>query len=584
MKNKTYLPGVTALCALVVCAASMWAAQDGAQQKENKAPDSQQGTTITGSVLRVTTRLVPLDVIVEDKKGRPVENLKVEDFTLLEDGKPQTIAIFSTESSKAREESAGYAVKSEPPPNVFGNRIHHANEAAGSVTVLLFDVLNTSFHDQAYARTQILKFLRQLRPQDHVAIYVLTKKLNVINEFTQDSKSLLEAVERFQAMPSMLLRNSSQPWVSPADTGVIDLKAAVKLANMMNAMNGKLGDLADADRLGITSQAIEAIANHVAGIPGRKNLVWVSGSFPVSISFKSTENSPVDAQSRNFVPQLLTVARALNQSNMAIYPVDARGILIPAEFDASAQHPFSHYSPATETGVGQDEGMTMDMLAERSGGRAYHNTNDIQGALQKTLAESQLTYLMGFYPQHEKWNGQYHELRLRVNRPGVTLRYRKGYFTVADPGNTAETTRNALQAAMWSPVDATTLGIEARIQTIDTTARKMDLRVDVDAGGLQFGEANGRHQVSVDAIFLQLGPGDAVVASDPLTYKLDAEEKEFRTILQRGWALQAPIAVHPTTKTLRVVVRDGKSGSLGSVTLPLEKFLPPLMADNHAAN
>ena len=536
-------------------------------------------TVNSNSVLRATARLIQLNVIVEDKKGKPVENLKQGDFTLLDNGKPQAISLFSTESLRpGGNTSATGNAKSEPAPNVFGNRVRHADETPGSVTVILFDALNTSFTDQAYARTQILAFLRQLQPQDHVAIYLLTKQLTVINEFTQDSKSLLQAIARFQAFPSLLLTDSSQAYVTAADTGLLDPKAGQHLANMINDMNSKLSDVSDLNRMQITAQAIEAIANHVAGIPGRKNLVWVSGSFPVSISFDSNENSPVDTQSQNFMPELERVARALNQSNLAIYPVDARGLLTPSEFDTSNAHPFSASSPAINTGVGQDEQVTMNVLAERTGGRAFHNTNDIQGAIRRTLSESRFTYLVGFYPDHGSWNGQFHELKLRVKKSGFVLRYRKGYFALPDPPDTAEEAHYALQAAMWSPVDATSLGIQARILTIDTAARKLDLRVNLDASQLRFDQLNGKHTGNIDAIYLQLGSGDAVEAADPLSYNLDLSEKDYQEILHRGYELRAPLLIRPTTTTLRILVRDGSSGALGSVTIPLARFLPPLTA------
>ena len=371
------------------------------------------------------------------------------------------------------------------------------------------------------------------------------------------------------------MTNSSQAYVSAADTGLIDHKAAQQLANMINDMNGKLSDLSDLNRVQITARAIEAIANHVAGIPGRKNLVWVSGSFPVTISFDSNENSPVDTQSQNFMTELECVARALNESNLAVYPVDARGLLIPSEFDSSSAHPFSSYSPAIATGVGQDEQVSMNLLAERTGGHAFHNTNDIRGAIQHTLAESRFTYLVGFYPEHGSWNGQFHELKLSVKKRGLVLRYRKGYFALPDPPDGAAEAHYALQTALWSPVDATTLGIQAMIKAIDLGARKLDLRVNVDASQLRLVEAEGHHKGNVHAIYLQLGPGDVVVAADPLTYAVDVSEKDYQVIVDRGYELKAPLVIRPTTRTLRVLVRDGASGALGSVTIPLARFLPP---------
>jgi VWFA-related protein len=548
----------------------------GAQTPKTTGETGKSDATPGGNVvLRSETRLVQLNVVVENRKGKAIEDLKKEDFVLLDNGKPQQIVMFEGESA-ATPKAANSAEdgKKELPPNVFGNRLRHSDETPGSVTVILFDALNTSFHDQAYARTQILKFLQQLQPQDHVAIYLLTNRLSVINEFTQDSRSLLEAIKRFQSFPSLMLTNSSQPFTTASDTYISDAKGSQHLANMINDMTSKLSDVSNVDRVSITAQAIVAIANHVAGIPGRKSLVWVSGAFPVSISLDSNPNSPIDSQTQNFSPQLEKVARALNQSNLAIYPVDARGLLTNSEFDSSSAHPFSAFSPAINTGEGQSEYLTMNLLADRTGGHAFTNTNDIKGAIRRTIADGRFTYMIGYYPDYDDWRGQYHTLQLRVRKAGAVLRYRKGYFALADPPSNTAQTHSALAAAVWSPVDATSLGIQAWIEAIYSETRKLDLRVRVDTGDLRLKDVDGQRSGNIDAIYLQLGPGDAVLGIEPLSYRVGFSEKDYQAALKNGYELKAPLLIQPATKNLRVVVRDAASGLLGSVTVPIEKFLP----------
>jgi VWFA-related protein len=531
-------------------------------------------------VLRAETRLVQLDVIVQDKKGQPIEDLQREDFILLDNGKPQKIALFSREGEKSpatpgTAEAGTVGAKNEPAPNVFGNRLPHADERPGSVAVILLDALNTSFSDQAYARTQVLAFLRELQPQDRVAIYLLTTRLNVIHEFTEDSKALLQAIEQLQTSPSILKANATRSTFSASDMGIPNFKGASHLANMLNDMISKQADVADVNRVKITTDAIEAIANHVSGIPGRKSLIWVSGAFPSSILLDSSDHSPVDRKSQNFTPQLERVARALNQSNLAIYPVDARGILTNAEFDTSNAHPFSASRPAIDTGVGQEEQSTMVKLAKSTGGRAFFNTNDFKGAIQRTLADSRRTYEIGYYPDNGKWTGEYHTLELRVKKTRATLRYRKGYFAVADPLRTAVETQDALQNATWSPVDATGLGITAKIERIFPATRKLNLLVGVETRDLRFDVVDGNHKASLDAVFTQLDAAEKVVAIQPLTYKMDFKLEEYQRALDRGHELSAPLTIEPSARTLRVVVRDSASGLTGSVTVPLERFLPP---------
>ena len=530
---------------------------------------------VQGPVLRSTTHLVQVSVIALDRDGHPARDLQKADFVLLDNGKPQPVSAFSSDELLQNVAGGKEAKASALPPNVFSNRSRHAEEHAGSVTVILFDALNTSPSEQVYVREQINEFLKTVQPEDHVAVYLLTTRLTVLNEFTQDAKSLQQAVERFQTVDSLILHNSIPTYISPSDTGFTDPKAAAKAAAMSNNAASVQSDLATFDRVQVTAQALDAIARHVSGIPGRKNLVWVSGSFPVSISFQSAENSPVDSMSQNFMPLMERLARSLNDSNLAVYPVDARGILTNEEFDASKAHPFSGGHPATQTGVGQDEQATMGVIAARTGGRASYNTNDISGAIRRAVDESKYTYLLGYYPDHGEWNGAFHEIKLHVKKPGITLRYRRGYFALADDNKSNSESQAVLLSALWSPVDATSIGIQAKVESVDMVTRKLGVRVRLDTQELRFSEVNEQHVGSVDAIYFQLGPGDAVLATEPRTYAMDFNAKDYQSTSQAGYDLLASLAIQPETRELRIVVRDENSGAIGSVTVPIERFIPP---------
>jgi VWFA-related protein len=171
-----------------------------------QAQAPQPATAQAPAVIRSTTRLVQLNVIVHNKKGVPVQGLKKEDFTILDQGQEQPLAFFSADAAGPRNSLSSATL----PPNVFSNRSDQSGQTPGSVTVILFDALNTEFLDQVHARQQVIKFLRQLQPQDHVAIYLLTTQLTVLNEFTQDASSLLRAIERFGGYTSATL-NASNP-------------------------------------------------------------------------------------------------------------------------------------------------------------------------------------------------------------------------------------------------------------------------------------------------------------------------------------------------------------------------------------
>jgi VWFA-related protein len=148
----------------------------------NATPETQQP-----EVIRSSTRLVQLSVIAQDGKGEPITSLKKEDFTVLDEGKPQSIAFFSCGAPPAA---------SPPPallPNYFTNRFDLKGEDPGAVTVILFDSLNTSSQDQSFVRKQILRFLQTVNPHDHVALYALTTNLVVLHDFTRDVSALANA-------------------------------------------------------------------------------------------------------------------------------------------------------------------------------------------------------------------------------------------------------------------------------------------------------------------------------------------------------------------------------------------------------
>ena len=164
--------------------------------------------------IRVTARLVQVNVVVLNKKGEPVDDLTEKDFTGFDKGQEQKIAFFSKEGAEGSPTNL-------PPlaPGVVSNR--YANYTSGgqthlallptSVTMILLDGLNTAFDDQLYSKEALIKVLAQLRPSDRVAIYALTDQLRVVHDFSSDTESLLAAVQRHQ-------KNVSEPLSSSATT------------------------------------------------------------------------------------------------------------------------------------------------------------------------------------------------------------------------------------------------------------------------------------------------------------------------------------------------------------------------------
>jgi VWFA-related protein len=175
--------------AALVCVLALWIQILGAEE-------------IPAPTIRVTTRMVLVDVVVTDKQGKPVPGLRAEDFIVEEKGKSQKIASFTT--------SPEAGSNPEPlPPGIYTNRAQY-RAPGGPITVLLLDALNTAFKDQAYARQQMLKFVQQqYRPGQRMAVFTLTGQLRVLQDFTSDPQILYSALQRFRPEPPALCWDSA---------------------------------------------------------------------------------------------------------------------------------------------------------------------------------------------------------------------------------------------------------------------------------------------------------------------------------------------------------------------------------------
>ena len=369
-------------------------------------------------VIRVDTRLVEVNVIVRDQNNRPIEGLTKADFTIYDRNKEQKIAVFSVDSVHRLGKAAAPV-----PSGMYTNRPDQRAESPTTITVVLLDSVNTANEDQLYAKRQFIKFLGQIRPEDRIAVYALGTRLRVLQEFTGDSKVLLNCLARYRGDP-LPYTDASEPDPSNTSDGDLD--------KWLNDKNALIADNAIQNRVGITVAAMEAIANRIGRLPGRKNLVWITGSFPFAVGQHATESltdwndlpdpaksptatgvpskskaaggdaytqygidintlpgnaQPAREELKAFESDLLRAARALNDANIAVYPVDARGLVampkIMTAQSAGIIKPSKQGSqalpamPLTPAGI-----HTMQVMAENTGGRAFYNTNDIQHAIR----------------------------------------------------------------------------------------------------------------------------------------------------------------------------------------------------------
>src|SRR5579863_456191 len=546
-------------------------------------------------VLRVSTGLVQVNVVVESRDGSPVTGLAADDFSLWDSGRPQKISFFSVQSSQPSSKAMASL-----PPGTFTNRPEVLSATPPSVTVILLDGLNTHFEDQAYAKKQIIKFLEQIQPKDHVALYTLSSNLRVLHDFTTDSESLIAALQSYAGKESHEVA-ASEPAAEPVTATVITpnlgssptqssaslTPVTVGLEDYLRQTQQQSADWYSMDRTLRTLDALKTIARRLSHLPGRKNLIWVSSSFPFTIGSGTANAENVVRGQRTFGPEIERAEQLLNDANLAVYPVDARGLVgtfgvnanLSASRSVSARQPFSN--PTIE-GLGQLTPTidTMEELAGETGGRAFYGTNDIMGSIRKALDDSQLTYTLGYYPADTKWDGKFHELRVRVRHSGAKVLCRRGYFAVPEGQLGGQEEEKAMLEAAAEPLDATAIGLTVQ-ESAPSAQNVLPLTVRIDTHSITLAQQQGRWTGSVDLLFAQMGPTGQVLngLSQPIHLRLT--DDEYHRIIEKGLSISGRLQLVSGVDKLRVVAFDQSSNAVGSVTVPLGRSQVAASTEKH---
>ncbi len=393
-------------------------------------------------------RVVLLDVVVNDSKGNPVTGLKQDDFRIFEDGKPQKIASF-------QEHKGAPVVKDKVPPlpkNTYTN--YPAIKAADSINVILMDSLNTPILDQDYAHQQVIKYLKTIPPGARVAIFTLSSRLKMIQDFTTDSSKLLAVLNGMGTPQHSSLMQSDDELQSNQDMVGNVTPIGNEMADMSVDPTGLISEESvglDVDRVNITLTAFQQLANYLAGFPGRKNLMWVSGSFPI-ILFPDA-NLPTPSRGQHaFMNDLQRTADLCTAAQIAIYPIAAEGLIVDPYLSANA-----NAVPTTQPGFMTSANPvqfstalfarqhSMELLAKDTGGQAFYNTNGLKDVLQHVTNEGMHYYTLTYTPTNTKADNHYRRTRVELADEDYKLYYRRDYYATDQRiGSGFATTRDPL--------------------------------------------------------------------------------------------------------------------------------------------
>ncbi|MBS1802707.1 MAG: VWA domain-containing protein [Acidobacteria bacterium] len=398
-------------------------------------------------VFRSTTHQVLVDVIVSARNGEPVAKLPQSNFSITEDGKPQVIDFFEEHSPQTPAKVDSPAMP--PMPEGAVTNVPAAPPSA-ALYVFLLDSLNSEPQDQVFIHKQVLSFLHRLDPGTQVAIFTLGSNLRLLQSFSSDPAALLAAVSRTGAERDAMAQNRSDNADDAAHIANLQkMRASQANIEALQAAEASAHAYSFGARTTMTFEALNALARYLEGIPGRKNLVWFSSSFPVVFFPTATEmaqlkNNPNLPGALNRIKQ---TANLFTSSKIAVYPVSGAGVMnsnigLADSADAGSAGGTGHFgASATPTGSLTGEAMnsassisSMEHLAASTGGRAFA-TNDIASALTRIVHDSEIYYTLGYAPADSTPSDDFRHIGVKVSGGKYKLEYRPGYN--ASPTTTA---------------------------------------------------------------------------------------------------------------------------------------------------
>lgn len=382
---------------------------------------AQQTSASPTITLHAQAKLVVVDVVVTDRDHHPIHNLKQQDFSVLEDRRPQTITSF--EEHKAL--TAAEAAKFPPPPPLPLGTFSNFNPAPtnSAVNVLLLDMLNTAWVDQTFVRKQLLDYLKNARPGANTAIFGLSTRLFMLQGFTTDPEILRAVAVKQTGKSSPLLDKPINGGLAQTGKEMTDEMGGSLPADELQTFLDVQNSVKETSRAKDTLDAMNLLAHFLSTIPGRKNLIWFSGGFPLSI-MPDTTDANVDPfiGMANSELEYRETARLFASSQIAVYPIDARGLILGAA------------RPKDDMKLAEPH-IIMQQMAEDTGGHAFINTNGLAQAVDTAIDDGSSYYTIAYRPTDQTERGKFRKTEVRLAEQGYHLEYRHGYYE-DDPKST----------------------------------------------------------------------------------------------------------------------------------------------------
>jgi VWFA-related protein len=537
------------------------------------------------ATFKVRVNLVLVRVVVRDAQGKVVPNLKKENFQLSDNRKPQAISSFSVETPEAHTASAVAS------PGTSEGYSSSTDVIAGKATVLpqrfvsmVFDDIHMSMEDTTFLRDSATRFFAALAPSDRVAFYTTSGQFK--QEFTNDRDVMKKAL--FGIIPRHTSDDNFHdcPDVSYYQADLIEnrrdsqsLAVAAEEA-VQCAFNGDETKIAQAQILADTAaqralvkgdsdtdyayRHLEDIVRRLSSMPGQRVLVFVSPGFIMS-SLQLEASDLVDRATR---------------ANIVINTIDARGLYAPDVLGDIASPPrdtirTAGFKTTYRVAAQAAQEDVLAQFADGTGGRFFHNRNDVDEAMREAAAAPAFSYLLGFSPQNLKIDGRYHTLKVSLtNKEKFSIQARHGYYAPKSVEDPTEAAKQEMQEALFSQEEIRDLPVDLQTQYFkkDELGARLAVLSRFDLKGIHFRKAEGRNKDQLTIVTGIFDENGNFVTGGEKVVDMKLLDTTYDRLSHSGFTVKSSFDVKPGTYLVRLVVRDAEGAQMaarnGAVVIP----------------
>ena len=544
-------------------------------------PPSDLATLAPATTLREQVRLVVLDAIVLDKNGTPVTGLKAGDFQLKEDGVAQKLASVEEHMGpEGRAAAGGSAAQGEASAAASDGAIRASNKPINTPAkwnVLLVDQFNTTPADQANILRQLKQFVNQLPADEPVALAVMSSQVKVLVPFADGAGAIARFLDKNGLPPSGTLEPPNIHFRGEANQPASGSPDSMALQAQTQALTARTDIERQSQHAQKTLDNFSVLAKWLVSLPGRKNVYWLSGGFPLQGQAFNIQGEGLKNTHGEPIPIQAVTDKELESARVAIYPIDARGLAPPdyrgiTTADTTFDNGGNVAGPSQRSQVAAADQLsaahTSEMLeiAKATGGVSTFN-NDIAKTLRNEFDRSESYYTISYTPSNTDWNGAYRRMSLTLDQPGYQLVYRQGYFAKdpePQPTPTKEQFRQALQRGAASATDVL---FSAKVnKTVDSAT--VDYKIDTQTIAYQ-ADASGKLAAAIDCAIVEYDSKGKPIATSLVRLNSAVDPARRAALNADGLRAEQSIALKPGAASLVLGLRDQMTGRFGNLEVPL---------------